>query len=231
MIRKLKQMLFLWKRVKNVFIYEFPINKKGEKQIWTPYVAKDRKYLIDYVNNFNYIQKLNHLVYNEVLPDVVMAFLQNNDAINSVIEDMEDEEKLLLTDEVLETFSGLNIVFPVTKLNSTEFSGILPDGRFTSNLTIFEANEIVESRFKTNCVDSIFTDDVFFSFDCPFCGVPYNFKSPEEIPESNMCCGNCDNMLIQYTGKDTGYFFSYSLDKDSIEYLEKLKLKKSVVNK
>lgn len=227
MVIRLKQLLFLWRRVKDVYIYEFPMNKKGERQIWTPYVVKDKQYFVDYINTFYYVQSLNHAVYGEVLPDVVIGFINSNEKMKSVIDEMEEDEKNGFLEEVFTVFSGLNVIFPITKLNSSEFSGIMPDGRFKSNVAVFEANEVVESRFKTNCGDDCFGEEQsFFSFDCPFCGVPYNFKSPEEIPEKDMCCGNCDNVLIQYTGKEMSYSLGYTLDKESIEYLEKLKLKK-----
>ena len=90
------------------------------------------------------------------------------------------------------------------ELNSLRFNDILPNGKTIHSLTKADYDEMekeVQEKQNDNHPDNqVKVEEQFFIINCPNCGNPYVFKSPDEIPEETFFCGLCERVLIDYTG-------------------------------
>ncbi len=225
-------MLFTLKKTFGYTYYKFPKNNKGEYQLWVPYVIENKNKLIDLIDTFTLASGLTNNIYAMETPEIFHAFMTTAESIKNAginFDALDVETKGDILNEFADMCSTFSVTLPITRINSTEYSGIMPDGRFVSDIkSSYDRYMLTDNKFSESA-DRINDDGEvinFWSFDCPFCGVPYSFASDEHLPHKNFSCSNCDNMLIYYTKKDTSKYIPFNGDSHTINFLNRVLKKK-----
>lgn len=105
---------------------------------------------------------------------------------------------------------------PTFFLDSTLYCDLVDDGVFYSTMNEIERKKYIKEKTdiaidykKESKKSNVDFSHYQFSITCK-CGNFIGFKHLREIPETNMQCGLCDRLLIEYTGNDI-YDYTYHL--------------------